>query len=82
MLPQLDKPQILDIGCGSGFPTMELARLSNGEIIGIDIDQHSLDRLTRRIEQAGFSDRVIGIRSPDPHYKGNTPRGRDEYVYD
>jgi len=26
MLPELDKPRILDIGCGSGVPTMELAR--------------------------------------------------------
>ena len=37
MLPQINKPRILDIGCGSGVPTLELARLSNGEIIGIDI---------------------------------------------
>ena len=35
LLPELDKPRILDIGCGSGVPTMELARLSNGEIIGL-----------------------------------------------
>ena len=38
MLPKLDRPRILDIGCGSGAPTIELARLSDGEIIGIDID--------------------------------------------
>ena len=49
MLPQLDKPRILDMGCGSGVPTLELARLSKGEITGIDIDQRSLYRLTRRI---------------------------------
>jgi len=29
ILPKLDKPRILDIGCGSGVPTMELARLSD-----------------------------------------------------
>src|SRR4030042_2146034 len=55
ILPKLDKPRILDIGCGSGIPTMELARLSQGEIIGLDIDQPSLDKLTRKIEQAGLS---------------------------
>jgi len=38
MLPKLDKPCILDIGCGSGVPTVGLARLSGGEVIGIDID--------------------------------------------
>jgi ubiquinone/menaquinone biosynthesis C-methylase UbiE len=58
MLPRSDKPRILDIGCGSGAPTIELARLSQGEIIGIDIHQPSLDRLTQKIEAAGLGHRV------------------------
>jgi len=58
MLPQLDKPRILDVGCGSGVSTTELAELSKGEIIGIDIHQPSLDRFTKRIEEVGLSDRV------------------------
>ena len=61
MLPKLDKPRILDIGCGSGVPTMELARLGQGEVIGIDIDQSALDKLTKKIRQAGFSSRVQAI---------------------
>ena len=62
MLPELDKPCILDVGCGSGVPTLELARLSQGEVIGIDIHQPSLDRLTRKIKEAGLSDRVKVIK--------------------
>jgi ubiquinone/menaquinone biosynthesis C-methylase UbiE len=58
MLPKLGEPRILDVGCGSGIPTMELAGLSNGQIIGLDVNQPSLDRLTRKIEKAGLSDRV------------------------
>jgi len=58
MLPKLDNPRILDVGCGSGVPTMELARLSNGEIIGLDIDQSALDILTKKTIRAGLSDRV------------------------
>jgi len=58
MLPGTHKPRILDIGCGAGAPTMELARLSQGEIIGIDINQASLDRLRKKIEKAGLSARV------------------------
>ena len=50
MLPQMDRPRILDIGCGSGIPTMELAKLSQGEITGID-------HMARRA--AGFSDGLM-----------------------
>ena len=62
MLPQLDKPRILDVGCGSGVPTMELARLSNGEITGLDINQALLDTLHIKIENAGVSDRVKAMK--------------------
>jgi len=55
MLSQIDKPQILDIGCGSGIPTMELARLSRGEVIGTDIDQPALDKFARKIAEAGLN---------------------------
>ena len=58
VLPELDKPRILDVGCGSGVPTMELASLSNGQIVGLDINQLLLDRLKRKIERAGLSGRV------------------------
>ena len=58
MLPKLEKPRILDIGCGSGVPTIELANLSDGEIIGIDVNQSLLDKLNNKIEKEGFSNRV------------------------
>lgn len=62
MLPELDNPKILDIGCGTGVPTTELARLSNGLIVGLDISQPFLDELMRNIEAAGFSDRVKTVK--------------------
>jgi ubiquinone/menaquinone biosynthesis C-methylase UbiE len=58
MLPKLDKPCILDIGCGSGVPTMELAKLCDGKITALDIDQDMLDLLRGKIEKAGLSNRV------------------------
>ena len=61
MLPRLKRPRILDIGCGSGVPTIELAKLSDGEVIGIDIDQSSLDELNRKIEEEGFSNKVKAL---------------------
>jgi len=61
MLPEMDRPHILDIGCGSGSPTLELAKLSQGEVVGIDIHQPFLDELTRKAEKAGFASRVRAI---------------------
>jgi ubiquinone/menaquinone biosynthesis C-methylase UbiE len=61
MIPQMDRPRILDIGCGSGVSTFELARLSRGEIIGIDIDQPALDKFTRKIKEAGLTARVQAV---------------------
>ena len=57
-IPEMDKPCILDIGCGTGMPTLELARLSKGEVTGIDIDQSALDKLKLKIMQQGLSDRI------------------------
>jgi len=61
MLPQMDRLRILDIGCGSGVSTLELARLSRGKVTGIDIDQPALNKFTRRIKEAGLTDRIQAI---------------------
>lgn len=61
MIPPLHKPRILDIGCGSGVPTLELARLSGGQVIGLDIDSSLLNILNEKIEKAGLSDRVTAL---------------------
>jgi ubiquinone/menaquinone biosynthesis C-methylase UbiE len=58
MLPPLENPHILDIGCGPGGPTVQLARLGQGHVIGIDIHQSYLDELTKRAKEAGLSNRV------------------------
>jgi len=60
-LPKLNNPKILDIGCGSGIPTLELARLSHGEILGIDIDQPALDKFARKIKEAGLTGQVQAV---------------------
>ncbi|MGC9333059.1 MAG: class I SAM-dependent methyltransferase [Anaerolineae bacterium] len=58
MLPELGNPRILDVGCGQGGPTLELARLSGGQVTGLDIDQAALDELVRRAGQEGLSGRI------------------------
>ncbi len=70
MLPKLDNPRILDVGCGRGDPTLELAKLSCGQVVGVDINQPALDELARRIQQAGLSDqvRVLNCSILDMHF--------------
>lgn len=60
-IPTMNQPRILDIGCGPGTPTMELARLSDGKVIGLDNHQPYLDRLTRKADEAGLADRVSAV---------------------
>ena len=62
LLPRLERPRILDIGCGPGAPTMALARLSGGEVVGIDIHQQYLDQLQAKIDAAGYGNRVRGVK--------------------
>jgi 2-polyprenyl-3-methyl-5-hydroxy-6-metoxy-1,4-benzoquinol methylase len=58
LLPAIDRPRILDIGCGQGVQTLELARLGGGEVVGIDIDETVLTRFHQRLEQSDVSSRV------------------------
>jgi ubiquinone/menaquinone biosynthesis C-methylase UbiE len=58
LLPKLDRARILDIGCGSGVPTLELAGLSDGQITALDNDRRELDKLERKIEEEGLGHRI------------------------
>jgi len=62
MIPLISQPKILDIGCGPGMQTIKLAKLSDGEIIGIDIFQQYLDQLKESIEKDNLKDRVKAIK--------------------
>lgn len=61
LIPPMEEPRILDVGCGTGLPTLELASLSDGEIIAIDPDGEALETLRSRIEERRLSDRVRTI---------------------
>ncbi len=52
------QPRILDIACGPGMQTIELARISNGQITAIDNHQPFLDELNERSQIAGQSERI------------------------
>lgn len=59
MLPTLTSEQrILDVGCGSGAQTLDLARACAARIVAVDIHEPFIRDLERRLEQAGLADRV------------------------
>ena len=53
------QPLILDIGCGPGVQTIELAKISNGKIIALDNHQAFLDKLMRTASDERFADNII-----------------------
>jgi SAM-dependent methyltransferase len=61
-IPRLRRPRILEVGCGSGAATIELARLSDGEITAIDPDGDALEGLHLKIREYGLSSRVRIVR--------------------
>ncbi len=57
-VPHLDNPRILDVGCGTGVPTVELARMSNGTIIALDSDRSVLEVLENKINGTNLAERI------------------------
>ncbi|MCX6662057.1 MAG: class I SAM-dependent methyltransferase [Euryarchaeota archaeon] len=53
------EPYILDIGCGHGMQTTELAKLSKGTIIALDTYQPFLDILLKNAIKDGVEKRII-----------------------
>jgi len=62
MIPKIKQPKILDIGCGPGMQTIKLAKLTDGEIIGIDIFQQYLDQLQKLIDKEKLQNRVRAVK--------------------
>jgi len=54
-----DEPLILDIGCGHGMQTLELAKISKAKIIAIDNYQPFLDILKKKAKEEGLEKRII-----------------------
>lgn len=53
------KPLILDIGCGPGMQTLELARITDGKIIALDNYQPFLDKLMKEVTTNSLKGRII-----------------------
>ena len=59
-IPKLpEQPLILDIGCGPGVQTIELARISKGTIIALDNHQAFLDKLMKKAKEKELLDHIV-----------------------
>jgi len=57
-IPELHNPEILDVGCGSGVPTLWLAGHFSGKITVIDPDKESIDYLQKKITAKNLQDKI------------------------
>jgi len=56
------RPVILDVGCGTGMTSIELARISGGRVFALDINQTFLDILKERATEQSLAERIETIR--------------------
>ena len=57
-----EKPRILDVGCGPGMQTIELAKLSGGPIIALDFHEPFLKQLEEAAKKEGVKDRIEAVK--------------------
>jgi SAM-dependent methyltransferase len=56
-----ESPAVLDLGCGVGGQTLQLAELTSGSIVAIDSHAPSIERLKAAVAERGLSQRVSAI---------------------
>jgi SAM-dependent methyltransferase len=68
--PQPKPMRVLDIGCGPGAQTLQLARHLDGTILAVDNHQPYLEELERRARAEGLADKIRPILK-DMHALGD-----------
>ena len=51
-------PEILDLGCGTGGQTFQLAELTQGSVIAVDQHSVSIEKLSQKLVQLGLTNRI------------------------
>jgi cyclopropane fatty-acyl-phospholipid synthase-like methyltransferase len=71
LIPEFNDPKILDIGCGTGVPTLWMAENCNGNIIAIDPDKNSLNWLRKKIIENNLSGRITPLNISFSDFKSD-----------
>ena len=61
MIPVIDHPNILDIGCGTGASTLLLAEITDGTILALDIHQPYLDTLNKEAKKRHLDQQITTL---------------------
>jgi len=59
ILPGINKPLILDIGCGSGVPAIALSKQLICTIYAVDKDEESLSHFEKKINRLNLHDKIV-----------------------
>jgi len=64
MLTELpSNPRILDVGCGPGMQTIEIAKLSGGQVTAVDNYQPYLEELKKTATNEGIGDKIKTVNA-------------------
>lgn len=58
LLPDAEKPAILDLGCGTGEPALTLSSISDATIVSVDADAAALECFKKKVSELNLSDRI------------------------
>ncbi len=58
-----DAPRVLDVGCGPGTQTLDLAEICAGTFVAVDLHEPYLERLADEAERRGLGGRITARRA-------------------
>jgi len=58
VIPEIENPTILDLGCGTGVSSLALIEKCNGTICAVDIDPESINLFMEKVSTLGLEQRI------------------------